>query len=309
MIGKALIITPFFRPNIGGCETFAEDFAKALSAKYLVHVCTHTWTKPILWQGLSFWKAFGMARKLAGPAFSMNSKYEYDRVYALGLIASFVCCILNIRFYTVMLALYDFQPKHWWARWVLNRAEKVFVEGRAGEEDLIALGMKKDRIVRYQHWCDQSRFHYVPRETTGNLKVLFVGRPIPIKGKHIIEACEKLTTGVDYEYIENVKYEDLPQYYQRADVLVVPSLYNEGFTRVVIEAASCGCIILASNRGALPELVNPFGFYIDPTPGNFKRMLMKWSTSPRFIRLTQETTTMFAKNFFSAKNAEVFLCE
>ena len=304
---KALIVTPFFRPNIGGCETFAEDLAQALLKKYdLVHVSTIKWKKPIVWEGLSFRKAVRMVFKLASPTFKMVDEYKYDKVYALGLIASCVCCILNIPFYTVMLALYDFKKRNWFTRWILNRAEKVFVEGHAGEEDVINLGVPKHNIIRYQHWCDQSKFHPIDRKREGNLKVLFVGRPIPIKGKHIIQACEKLTEGIDYEYIENVKYEDLPQYYQRADVLVVPSLYNEGFTRVVIEAASCGCIILASNRGALPELVEPYGFAIEPTPGNFKRMLVRWSTSPRFVKLTQDTTFIFAQHNFSAKNAEVF---
>ena len=35
---KVLIITPFWKPNIGGAETFAEDLSKALSKKYIVHV-------------------------------------------------------------------------------------------------------------------------------------------------------------------------------------------------------------------------------------------------------------------------------
>lgn len=40
------------------------------------------------------------------------------------------------------------------------------------------------------------------------------------------------------------------------DLLVIPSLWHEPFGRVVIEANACGCPVLVSDRGGLPELVD-----------------------------------------------------
>lgn len=39
------------------------------------------------------------------------------------------------------------------------------------------------------------------------------------------------------------------------EVLVVPSLWDEPFGRVVVEANSCGCPVIVSNRGGMPELI------------------------------------------------------
>ena len=65
--------------------------------------------------------------------------------------------------------------------------------------------------------------------------------------------------GVDFVYVQNVPNKDLPSYFQMADILVVPSLYDESPNRVVAEGAACGCVIVTSDRGALAEQVKDFG--------------------------------------------------
>lgn len=53
----------------------------------------------------------------------------------------------------------------------------------------------------------------------------------------------------------------------KIDVLIVPSLVEEAFGRVVIEAFQCGIPVLASNRGGLLEIIkdNITGWFFDPT--------------------------------------------
>jgi glycosyltransferase involved in cell wall biosynthesis len=46
---------------------------------------------------------------------------------------------------------------------------------------------------------------------------------------------------------------------QRHEVLVVPSLWEEPFGVVALEGAACGCIILGSDGGGLPEAIGPCG--------------------------------------------------
>lgn len=302
---KVLIVTPFFRPNIGGAETFAEDLAKALSKKYIVHICTIKWEKPIIWQGMDFKSGAILCYKLIGPLLKMSMKYKYSKIYALGLIPSFLCFLLRLKFNAVILALYDFKKPNFF-RTILNRAEKIFVEGHRGKDDIFRLGVSEKKIVEFNHWVDQNIFQYDVR-TNKRLKVLFVGRPIKIKGKHIIEECEKITEGIDYEYIENVPYSSLAKYYKMADVCVVPSLYSEGFSRVVVEAASCGCIVITSDRGSLPELVRDFGWYVEPTPQKFAETLNGLKVSRVFIESKQIRTALYAREHFGEKNSEVFL--
>ncbi len=303
---KILLVTPFCYPNIGGAETFTEDLAKALSKKYIVHICTIEWKKPIIWQGKNFKGAIYFLYKLLPALRKMTKKYKYDKVFALGFIASVTCFLLRVRFSTIILCLYGFKKKNIIIKTLLNKADKVFVEGLKCKMDMFTAGVDEDKIVTFQHWCDQSVFQYVVRNHK-RLKVLFIGRAIKIKGKHIIEECEKLTTGIDYEYVENVPYKDLAKHYKMADVCVIPSLYTESFSRVVVEAASCGCAVIASNYGSLPEMVEPFGKCISPEPVWFALELNELKKNMFRLEGIQVKTAWYAKEHFSEKNADCFL--
>ncbi len=93
-----------------------------------------------------------------------------------------------------------------------------------------------------------------------------------------------------------------------ADVCIVPSVYSEGFSRVVIEAASCGCYILASEYGALPEMIHRYK--IGDTTG-----LNPWSIYSKLtdillridLQKVQECIAQHSAIHFSERNAEVFL--
>ena len=46
------------------------------------------------------------------------------------------------------------------------------------------------------------------------------------------------------------------EFLKKIRLLVVPSLWEEPFGRVIIEAHACACPVLVSNRGGMPELIN-----------------------------------------------------
>jgi glycosyltransferase involved in cell wall biosynthesis len=56
----------------------------------------------------------------------------------------------------------------------------------------------------------------------------------------------------------------MPAIYRGALALVCPSLW-EGFGLPALEALACGTPVLASDRGALPEVVGSAGLLVDPT--------------------------------------------
>jgi glycosyltransferase involved in cell wall biosynthesis len=52
-------------------------------------------------------------------------------------------------------------------------------------------------------------------------------------------------------------------FYSGAELLAAPSLY-EGFGLPVLEAMACGCPVLISDQGALPEVAGDAGFQVNP---------------------------------------------
>lgn len=60
-----------------------------------------------------------------------------------------------------------------------------------------------------------------------------------------------------------VSYEELEKYYNAADLLFFPSLY-EGFGMPVLEAMHCGLPVITSNVGSLTEVGGDAVMYVDP---------------------------------------------
>lgn len=58
-------------------------------------------------------------------------------------------------------------------------------------------------------------------------------------------------------------HSNLPNFYSAADLFFFPS-FDEGFGLPVLEAMTCGCPVLCSDRGALPEVVGNAAQLVDP---------------------------------------------
>jgi glycosyltransferase involved in cell wall biosynthesis len=303
---KILIITPFFY-GTGGAETFVADLIAIMRRRYEVDVCTIQ-SKQQLWKGLNWARSLKTCLILALVALFRHGKGQ-EEVLCLGLNAALVGAILRVfrgwRFKVVILSIYGFRDRPFFSmiiRFILNQSDTIFTESLIEKSDLLDARVDPRKIKIFTHWADQERFFPI-EHNNAHLKVLFVGRPIKEKGKHIIEAVEKELWEVDFEYVEDVKYENLPRHYQMADVLVVPSLYDESPNRVVAEGASCGCVVIVSDKGALPEQVRGFGIITKPTSDYFKYHIAILASDKKKLKLSREITIKYAQKHFTEKNA------
>ncbi len=79
----------------------------------------------------------------------------------------------------------------------------------------------------------------------------------------IFEAVERLGLGSDVLFPGFVPRQELPLWYNGADVFVYPSLY-EGFGLGPLEAMACGTPVVVSDRASLPEVVGGAGLTVSP---------------------------------------------
>jgi glycosyltransferase involved in cell wall biosynthesis len=120
--------------------------------------------------------------------------------------------------------------------------------------DLVLMVAQLDEILEYIKGFD------VLVETARQLpQVHFV-----IAGEHSGRRAAKIVGEAppNIEFVGQISIGDLKQYYQAASVYFQPSRH-ESFGVSVIEAMSCGCIPVVSNRGALPEVVGQAGYVLE----------------------------------------------
>ena len=96
--------------------------------------------------------------------------------------------------------------------------------------------------------------------------------------------AKKLKTAGTVRVIQHVPDEDLPALYSSAKAFVTASLY-EGFCLPVAEAEACGCPVIASDRGAIPEIASAKAKLIPPTVKDFMAAMKNPPKSVGSIRM------------------------
>lgn len=68
------------------------------------------------------------------------------------------------------------------------------------------------------------------------------------------------------EFVGSVPYDETPAYFQKLDVLVVPTIttktIREQFGRVIVEAMACHVPVIGSSCGAIPEVIGDAGIVV-----------------------------------------------
>ena len=124
----------------------------------------------------------------------------------------------------------------------------------------------------------------------------------PYRGK--VRLATKILPNLTY--VGPLPNGELPAYYNAADLVVVPSLYEEGYARVILEALSCGLPVIASNRGCIPEeLDHSVGLLIDPTAEELTHSMLTLYKNGGDLEEMRRNCRPFAEAKFSEYNARV----
>lgn len=75
--------------------------------------------------------------------------------------------------------------------------------------------------------------------------------------RSFVEKCAKEDARIIYR--GQLSFAEVQKEFKKADVFVLPSLYDEAFGRVVVEAAYNACAIIVSERGGIPEIIKKLG--------------------------------------------------
>ena len=96
-------------------------------------------------------------------------------------------------------------------------------------------------------------------ESHRDLRLTFVGKPKPGGDTEALIAQLGIRQHIDF--VHDLKVEDIAALYAQAAIAVVPSEY-EGFGLPAVEAMACGVPVIASDGGALPEVVGNAGIIV-----------------------------------------------
>lgn len=80
----------------------------------------------------------------------------------------------------------------------------------------------------------------------------------------LVRLAEQLGIREQVVWKDFASEDELVDLYRTSTVTVVPS-FREGFSMPCLEAMSCGCPLIASNRTSIPETVASGGLLLDPT--------------------------------------------
>ncbi len=176
-------------------------------------------------------------------------------------------------------------------RWALPHATRVVAVSRALADEVVTLGVPRERIAIVMNGVDETLFHPRPRDVAraevglGDIAgpiALYVGNLKLVKGVLDLAPAWKRTLALVpdatlvvvgdgplqarvaaslFPFGDRVRLIDaqplarVPVFMAASDVLVLPS-HNEGTPNVVLEALACGRRVVATAVGGVPDVLS-----------------------------------------------------
>ncbi|PJE69053.1 hypothetical protein COU96_01820, partial [Candidatus Shapirobacteria bacterium CG10_big_fil_rev_8_21_14_0_10_38_14] len=282
---------------------------------------------------------------LATPTFLLFKGSRIGVIHAQGLIAGFAGVfwgkIFGKKVVVSTHSIYHFPKAGFYrsfASWIFRNADFSMGLSKQARAEILSLGIPKEKVGVFTYWVDQKLFAPMDKKKAkekigweGKFVVLFIGRLIKVKGiRELLSAAKimdkKITIAIAGDgplakkieqaseerenifFLGKIPNQELPFYYNAADLLIVPSTHEEGFGRVILEALSCGTPVIGARRGAIPEAMDEtVGRLIQITPKNIAKIIENLYQHPEVLTGLAENARRYAEKRFSEKNADLII--
>ena len=228
--------------------------------------------------------------------------------------------------------------------WIFENADWCLGLSKQATSEIESLGISRTKVKKFTYWIDLEKFkkildaknEQVPSSGSklswrDRFVVLFVGRLVLEKGVELLlesvkswdkdislkiigsgplenkvkEVASKLP---NVDFIQGIDHDNLPIYYSGSDILIVPSIHEEGFGRVILESLACGTPVIGANRGAIGEAIDEtVGKLIEISPENIKKQVEYFYNHPEELKQLAKNCRKFAERRFSEKNADTVI--
>ncbi len=261
-------------------------------------------------------------------------------IHAHGLVAGFVAVFWGRIFRKKVIisthSIYSFPKEglyHDFVKFIFTNADYCLGLSKQAVSEIVVLGINKSKVNFFTYWIDLKKFNRVS-DSRKKLKwnnaftVLFVGRLISEKGiNELLESVKTWDKKINLkiigsgplenkvrefvkdfenvEFIQGIDSNDLPIYYSGSDLLIVPSISEEGFGRVILESLACSTAVIGANRGAIPEALDEtVGKIIDITPENIKKTIEFYYQHQDRLKKLEKNCRQFVERRYSEENAQ-----
>jgi glycosyltransferase involved in cell wall biosynthesis len=277
---KILISSHAFAPSVGGIETVSSILARQWKLQgHEIEIVTET-PGELEWEGLPVHRRLSplaLRRKVCSADF-----YLQNHISARSLLPAFGSG-------TKTVILHQSSLWHWDARaGFRGRLKQVIAEQyqNLAISRSIAKALPENTPITGNPYDDQM-FRIYP-DLFREREIIFVGRLVSDKGADLLLAALRLLVarsahssvnlrltivgtgpeegalragaeGLDVVFAGMLQGENLAQALNRHKVLVIPSIWPEPFGIVALEGAACGCLVIGSDQGGLPEAIGPAG--------------------------------------------------
>jgi glycosyltransferase involved in cell wall biosynthesis len=230
---------------------------------------------------------FRHLKKTLGGKFIIDAHYLYPDGVAACLLGKWLNLpvVMTARGNDVTLFPKYFLPKKM-IQWAAGSCAKLVTVSESLRTQLIDLGVSPDKIITRRNGVDLEKFKPLPKRAPeanlkfSGLKFLSVGHLIDRKSHDLaIKAVAEIpearliiigegplrkkldrltdTLGVRdrVSFLGNIPQADLPEHYNSADILLLPSKH-EGMPNVVLESLGCGTPVVATNAEGVAELLS-----------------------------------------------------